>query len=255
MTSRGAPVSNVLGVIVKKGLERFGLKLSRLKKLPIGNDLCLDLSRINPPERIATVFDVGANAGRSAVHFAATFPRAKIYSFEPVESTYRQLVAATHGLPNVRCFHFAMGDEIGSTQIFLQKDSEWNSLAEKPNQRRSAEAAETETIRIRKVDEFCQAEGVAKIDLLKIDTEGFELQVLRGAEMMFTSQRVSFVYSEVTFDPDDEAHTNFFRVHEFLEPLGFRFVALYEQYVHENMAGASYTNALFVNRAAYSATG
>lgn len=248
-------MSNGPGNLVKKVLERFGLKLSRLRKLPIGHDLCLDLSRITPADRISTIFDVGANAGRSALAFAGAFPRAKIYSFEPVEETYRRLVSAAGGLPNVRCLHFAMGDAEGAREISLQKDSEWNSLADKPNQLRSAESSATETIRICKVDDFCAAEGIARVDLLKIDTEGFELQVLQGADGMLSSNNISFVYSEVTFDPDDEAHTSFFEIDQFLGRRGFRFVALYEQFVHGNMSGAMYTNALFVNRDAFGKPG
>ncbi|WZO96173.1 FkbM family methyltransferase [Isosphaeraceae bacterium EP7] len=234
--------------LVQGSFARMGIRVSRLGQFPVGNDLCFDLKRIGSTDRFSTIFDVGANAGRSVLTYAAGFPKAKIYSFEPVKATYDQLVVAAKGLPNVRCFQFAMGDTEGSLEIYLQKSSEWNSLTAPLNERRSAESSAKETIQIRKVDDFCAAEGITSIDLLKTDTEGFDIQVLRGAERMLTSGKVKFVYSEVTLNPEDDVHTNFFKLHEYLEPLGFRFVALYEQDVYDNLGGANYTNALYVNR-------
>jgi FkbM family methyltransferase len=51
-------------------------------------------------------------------------------------------------------------------------------------------------VSVRTIDDFCAEQAIAEIDLLKIDTEGYDLQVLEGARSLLTRGRVRFVYSE-----------------------------------------------------------
>src|SRR5437763_2740955 len=88
---------------MKRRLESaMQLTVFRNASLPRGTDLYVDLREVIRPEDVATVFDIGANLGQSAIKYAEHFPRATIYSFEPVSATYRQLFAATKGIDRVR---------------------------------------------------------------------------------------------------------------------------------------------------------
>ena len=46
------------------------------------------------------------------------------------------------------------------------------------------------------IDDFCSANRIPKIDILKIDTEGFDLNVLKGAKQMLSRGQIAFIYTE-----------------------------------------------------------
>jgi len=238
-------MSEYIKTAIKTGLSGLGLRVMRMKNVPVGVDICLDLRRCVPHRRINTIFDVGANTGQTARAFARYFPGARIFSFEPVEATCRQLAANTSSLPNVRCIHSALGATEEIRRLFHQKNSEWNSLAEGVNQ--ATESGAYENVAVTSLDDFCSREGIRGIDLLKTDTEGFDLEVLRGAQRTLEGGRVLFIYSEVTFEKSDYKHTNFFQLAEFLKDFNFRFVSLYDQITNRNLTGSAYSNALFSN--------
>ncbi len=236
---------NRLKQIIKSGFDKLGLKVTRTLNLPVGVDLCLDLRRSLPHGRLKTIFDVGANIGQTARTFSRSFPGARIFSFEPCEVTYRQLAASTRSLHNVRCIQSALGVTDETRRLYHQKDSQWNSLAEGVNQ--VTEVGSYEDVAVTSIDDFCIREGIGEIDLVKTDTEGFDLEVIRGAAGILRSDRVLFVYSEVTFNESDTKHTNFFQLSELLGDYRFQFVSLYDQFTRPNLMGSTYANALFVN--------
>jgi hypothetical protein len=97
------------------------------------------------------------------------------------------------------------------------------------------------------VDRFCADQGLARLDLLKIDTEGHELEVLEGAAETLARRGVKFVFLEFeTLGPVAGASGGALApCAALLEPLGFRLVAAYPNYMIDRPLYAS-LNALFV---------
>ena len=95
------------------------------------------------------------------------------------------------------------------------------------------------------------ANNINRIDLLKIDTEGFELEVLQGAGKMLDDGSISFIYAEVGFQSQNTRNTGFKELIHFLEPKGFLFYALYQLDAHDWNTGNHLGNALFVHRNIY----
>ena len=77
--------------LIREGLSNLGLKVSRIKKEPWGIDLFNDVSRLTSLNDIKVVFDVGANVGQSRNLYLKKFSSSKIFSFEPVISTFKIL--------------------------------------------------------------------------------------------------------------------------------------------------------------------
>ena len=82
---------------------------------------------------------------------------------------------------------------------------------------------------VRTLASICAEYAIDRIDYLKIDTEGSDLAVLRGAEPLLAQDRVALVEAEVGMSPDNTHHVPIAEVVGFLEPRGYRLFGIYEQ--------------------------
>lgn len=220
-----------------------GYWMYKLNKLSIGTDLIPDLkNKIRLPVRV--IFDVGANVGQTANRFRKAFPDAHIYSFEPVASTFKQLQQNVSNLPDVSCYHIALGEQVKDIEIttFSGKDSLLNSL----NAVSMNSGGLVETIHVDTGDSFSAANGVNDIDILKIDTEGYELEVLEGCKGLLSQSAIKSVYCEVGFNRTNQRNTYLPDVMDFLNPLGYEFYGLYDMYNKRMNAGSDFGSVLFV---------
>ena len=205
----------------------------------LGLDVELDLRRLAGDSSVSTIFDVGANIGQTACRFASAFPAACIYSFEPVASSFAQLRKNVSALRNVHPINVALGETAGRASINIAEQSGSNSLSP------AVSGVDTEIISVATLDSVAAAYNINSIDLLKIDVEGFELPVLRGAKEQLTRQTIRFVYAECVLHPNDEMpHTSFFELHNLLTSFGFCFVTYYPESFHLKL-GAAMGNVLY----------
>jgi FkbM family methyltransferase len=220
-----------------------GYWMYKLNKLPIGCDLIPDIkNKIRMPVRV--IFDVGANVGQTAKRFTNAFPDARIFSFEPVASTFSLLKRNVSNLSNVTCYHSALGEQVKDLEIttYTGKDSLLNSL----NAVSMNTGGQLETIHVDTGDAFSAANGIGYVDLLKIDTEGYELEVLKGCKEMLTTGTIKSVFCEVGFNRSNQRNTYLADIMEFLNPLGYEFYGLYDMYNKRMNAGSDYGSVLFV---------
>jgi FkbM family methyltransferase len=121
--------------------------------------------------------DIGSHSGTYAISLAKHF--AKVYAFEPQRMTYYTLCGsvALSNLDNVHCLNFGLGsaEQVGNKELkIISADGGGSTIQElQPHQQLLA----TETIEIRTLDSL-QLENVG---FIKMDVEGNELDVLRGA--------------------------------------------------------------------------
>ncbi len=224
-----------------------GYWIHKLSTLPIGADMFYDISKRLGYGNLETVFDVGANEGQTIRWIKHHQPAASIYSFEPVRQTFDILKKNTAGLQNCIIENMALGEEAGETEIKLFDDfSVLNSL--KPGLMNTDAAARTETIRIERLDTYCAKKSITKIDLLKIDTEGYELNVLDGAGHMLREGNISFVYCETGFTKSNKRNTNFSELSDYLAAKDYFFYALYQVDAHDWKNGNHLANALFIHK-------
>ncbi len=78
------------------------------------------------------------------------------------------------------------------------------------------EYEETKEISVRTLDAFCEQNGIGHIDVLKTDTEWFDLDVLKGGENLLKRQGIDFIISKSAFRPSDEEQTHFCRLNKCL---------------------------------------
>lgn len=206
-----------------------------------------DVCRFARTREIRTIFDVGANVGQTADFAADFFPGAEIHSFEPVHATSVLLRKRMRGRPNVHVHQLALSNTTGSADIQLQPDSVFNSLRFPAIENSTAH----ERVEVTTVDAFCATQGIAHIDILKTDAQGFDVEVLQGAAALTAKHAICFVYTEVSFDDADPNSTPFRAIHQQLQAGGFQLAGFYEQVGTgpENRA-LGFCNALYLDPAA-----
>jgi FkbM family methyltransferase len=211
-------------------------------------DLYRDIERVVPGLRDARyVLDVGAHVGHTALSLAEAFPAATVHSFEPVRSSYDQLVAAVRRVPRVVPHHLAVGSAPGRVEILVQPGSQYNSLVSDLRDPRGPADRTREWVEVTTLDAFCRAERIPAIDLLKTDTEGYDAEVLAGGAGLFAAGAVRSVYTEVTFSPANRHNTPFRAVYDFLTERGLRFLGLYQtKFLQVTRADQSVADAWFV---------
>ena len=105
-------------------------------------------------------------------------------------------------------------------------------------------------VRMETIDSYLKHQGIKTIDLLKIDVEGYELEVLDGARDAFEKRTIKVILAECDFDPEDTQHTYFNDLWNYLRIRNFSFFGLYDVIHYENGMGIGFCNALFIERTA-----
>jgi len=230
---------------LKEALSKItGYTLSKNSDIPVGTDLIQDLkNKVQLP--MNTIFDVGANIGQTALTFDNYFSESKIYSFEPFSMAYGELIKNTKN--KVKCFNVALGDKIETVEINIFDDNRSNLNSLKKITQNN-EGSRKETIKVTTGDTFCEEHNISTIDLLKIDTEGFELQVLKGFSKMIQGSKIKAIYCEVGFSTVNERNTYLNDLVEFASKNGFSFFGLYEVNNERITIDKHFGNALFIDK-------
>lgn len=199
------------------------------RDVPRGVDVAIDIAASFPTYRIDMVFDVGANVGQSAKRFLDDFRESNIYCFEPVSETFRRLQDYLNGNDRVHCFQLALGSSSGKEKMVLQGNSTMSFLLGRSKELPSNEDVTTEYVDIVTLDEFCSARTIVKINYLKIDAEGEDLEVLKGADNMLGEQQIDFVQVEAGMNPGNKRHVPFETLKDYLESRDYFLFGIYEQ--------------------------
>ena len=217
--------------------------------VPPGLFWLYDIQRFAGTRNFAVVFDVGANVGQTAYGLIRYLPNSQIFCIEPVEATMKQLKRDYAKYKNIQFVQAAFGSKRETVCIPLHKNSVLNTLVK--NQPRTEDlTGQNEMIVVETLDDFCHTNGIKKIDLLKLDVQGWELEVLRGAEGLIRRNDIYFVFAEVSFHKSDTDMQQFDELHEYMECNGFNFCGFYDTFRYGLMKEfVSFSNALYVNSA------
>ena len=127
------------------------------------------------------VVDAGANIGTFSVFATNLAPKIHVYAFEPVDGTFQVLKENTKYYPDIVCVPFGLGDEVSSKNIFVSKDGRGGSVLEDSLYNGNRQSKTKEEVKITTIDVFVAEKNLSRVDFIKIDTEGYEAKILRGA--------------------------------------------------------------------------
>jgi FkbM family methyltransferase len=135
--------------------------------------------------------DGGANIGKYSKVLHQYIPQAKIYAFEPVESTFDVLKEKIIGMNNVIPINQGFFSETIKKNIHLFNSNTHSSLYKVHD-----EGDRTIEIDLIKGDDWMQKNGIEKIDLLKLDLEGAEFDAIKGFEKHIHDQKIRAIQFE-----------------------------------------------------------
>jgi len=168
---------------INKFLSLFNLRIEKISKNERIEDV---LSFLLSKLKIDTALDVGANEGQFAKKLRNIGYKEKIISFEPLSKVFYNLKKESDKDKNWQVFNIAVGDQDGETIINESNYSLSSSIL--PMSKLHLEAKKNsnyigkQKASIKKIDTFIDSENLIKNNLfLKIDTQGFEYQVINGS--------------------------------------------------------------------------
>lgn len=142
-----------------------------------------------------TIFDVGANIGiYSLVASQKLNEGGNIFCFEPSEWAFNRLNEniALNGFSNIEVIKKGISDKSGTINFYVCRDDAYNSIGVKP----MMEVEKIVPISVTTIDEFCEEQKISHIDILKIDAEGADYLVLKGAVGMLNKPNSPIIFCE-----------------------------------------------------------
>jgi FkbM family methyltransferase len=132
--------------------------------------------------------DVGANAG-DYTELLAKHGAGSIFAFEPIPQTFARLNARVAALPRVHTFNVAVGEQAGSVTIYVSRNEGSSTLASRDAgmAATNGDSVVPHEVPLITLDGLCFERDLT-FDFVKIDVEGFELEVLRGAARLLAER-------------------------------------------------------------------
>lgn len=230
--------------ILKLGLDKLGFRIQRKPKYSILNDNPLNAARNKITHACPIFFDIGMNHGQTIDKILKFYPNAQIHGFEPNKTCIDNLTKKYGEYENIIVNPIGLG---------LRKESmnfheySWDSLSSflKRTYGKSQIIRSYET-EIDTLDNYCQNNEIEFIDFLKTDTEGFELNVLKGGEKMISTHKVHFILIELFFNQNYHGQSQVGDILNFLFSHNYSLVKFYD-FSRTELGIASRCDALFMS--------
>lgn len=198
-----------------------------------------DLVHSTEPSQRICVLDVGAHRGETFRHISSLIPGALSYfGFEPNPESFALLVDLEEkertAMRSISFSPVAVGAKAGSVVFRVANASEVSGIlspeAELLDRVPTGDHGLKATLEVEQIciDDFIAEKQLAKVNVLKIDTEGYDLEVVRGATESLRQGVVDVVVCEVFFVKYRENQAYYWDIATELANLGFSFVNLFD---------------------------
>jgi FkbM family methyltransferase len=238
--------------LLKQSLAAAGLVVQRLPRgVPSGHLLDRDLRLVLGPRTGQVCLDVGANRGGFVDLLCRLLPAPEIHAFEPAPGPFGQL-QQRHGVnPAIHLTAAGVGDAPGELTLQIFDNETLNSfLPLAPGARETfggPRPLREQTVPVVTLDDYAARHQLKEISLLKIDTQGYELHVLRGAAALLRADRIGAVLLELNFMALYQGQAAAPEIIRLLQDHGLPLVDFYEKCRQGSHLG--WCTALFTRRA------
>ena len=233
-------------ILFLKCIQIFGYKLVGIKKIVKHNDLDSIINFLlqnyefaggsGKNSRKKIIFDIGAHKGQSIERFKKIFNKYLIYSFEPnpylfieLKKNYfndKNVILFNVGLSNNRStqnFHIYKHDKISS---FIPADKKSKFYLGRSFSFGKKKFEKIIKVKCNKLDNFAKKYNINNIDILKIDTQGFEDKVLEGSKELLKKNIIKIIQLELTLGFAYKKTLAFFDIEKFLNKYKYKLICI-----------------------------
>ncbi len=194
----------------------------------------LNFFQKNLKNNISLLVDVGAHYGETIKEFKKNFEIDEIIAFEPSPMNFKKLLENTSKIKNLRCFQLAMGEnkdianftqhyesssstltELNQESTYYKKKNSYFNIFNLNNLKNS-----NMKVQVDRLDNILNDIKIDKIDVLKIDTEGYDFQVIKGLGKYINN--VQYIYFEHHFHNMLKKNYSLNDVHSFMIKNNFK---------------------------------
>lgn len=223
--------------LLKKFLNNIGYDLKKINKEI--NNVNIDILLGKKINKNPIIFDVGGSKGQSIEKFKKIFKNPIIHSFEPIKSNFDIMCNKFSKDKNVHLNNFALGDKKeyklfnitaqseNSSFNKINKNTKWLKVRSKQFDTSIEDYVKLKTkVKIITLDNYCREKKIDKIDILKIDTQGYEDKVLRGCAYSLKKNNIKSIVTEIMFDNVYDKYFSFSDIEKYTIKNNFRMVAI-----------------------------
>ena len=189
-----------------------------------------------------TIFDVGAHRGESVERFKKLFPSAEFHVFEPDTDNYSFLTQKFSCLENKFLNNVGVSSRTGKLLFYRNLKSSTSSFhpinthskwAKMRSESRGIEpdqfTATSYDVPIINLDRYVKENKVSRINLLKIDTQGHEDEVLKGARKSLEQGKIDIIETELIVGDPYLKNLQFYDIEDIVKPYGYTFYGIDNQ--------------------------
>ncbi len=225
--------------IIKKSVQKILGSLGyEIQKKGFSNNFEVLAKLINKTENI-NIFDVGANEGRWIDSVNEFFKKPNIHAFEPSEKEFQILKEKYSEERNIVLNNFALGemeDEQyfninykGGLNSFYDVNQNTNWFRRQQNNKKVFNENFTlkkQKVSINTIDNYLISKNIEFIDIVKIDTQGYEPKVLEGALNALKSKKIQTILAEIIISDIYKSNVSFFELEKNLINNGYKLISL-----------------------------
>ena len=227
------------------------------------------LNYLKNKEKHKIIFDVGCFYGNFTEniikHESKKGIKSNIFLFDPNPEVKNYITSILNN-DNVKYFNLALDNSNGQKKFFLNqffegggsslvpvfKEDKWYNITRKGFMqimqpfKKIRDYVEID-VQTQSIDNFCLENNINCIDLLKIDTEGSELNVLKGAENFLSENKIKVIYTEICA-PKAKYRNKVNEIENFLKEYNFEHVKSYNMLISSLLSGLKSSDNLFVHK-------
>jgi FkbM family methyltransferase len=229
-------------------VRKMGYQISRLDTGVDASNATTEQQRLLG-ENVSVIFEVGAADGRDCLDYAKRYPNATVHAFEPMPENYAKLVQKSHENPRIIAHQMALSDEVGIADFFVAEWDDASSLLKSENTGSTFDdyhkTKKHISVSVDTIDNICNMKSINHIDLLKIDAQGAELKIIKGAHNILSRTNVRVIYCEIQFLRLYQDAARFDEIWSYLSDYGYRLHNIYDL-IHNHRGEICWGDAIFV---------
>jgi FkbM family methyltransferase len=173
--------------------------------------------------QMPVIIDCGAHDGADSIELARIL-KGQIHSFEPVKEIFTRLKKKTEPFSNIHCYNLALSDQTGIQHFYVSEgvsDASSSLLEPQDHLLDHPDTYFNKKIEVEALtlDEWARRNNIAKVDLLWLDMQGFELNMLKASDTVLKT--VSLIHTEVSTKETYKGVSVYSDYRKFLESKGF----------------------------------